>query len=51
MLELVVRSTISLRVDGHRPDIVTIRGAKTIAALDGRTEVTRDDVLYAEKWQ
>ncbi|MCJ7770241.1 AAA family ATPase, partial [Candidatus Bathyarchaeota archaeon] len=49
MLELVVRSTISLKIDGHRPDIVTIRGAKTIAALDGRTEVTKEDVLYAEK--
>lgn len=44
MLEVVVRSCISLGVDGHRPDIVTIRAAKTLTALEGRSEVNADDV-------
>jgi len=46
ILEVVVRSCISLGVDGHRPDIVTIRAAKTLAALEGRTEITAEDVLH-----
>lgn len=44
ILEVVVRSCISLGVDGHRPDIVTVRTAKTLAALEGRLEVTAEDV-------
>jgi magnesium chelatase subunit I len=33
-----------LDVDGLRGDIVTNRAAKAIAALEGRTEVTVDDI-------
>lgn len=33
-----------LEVDGLRGDIVTVRAAKAYASLDGRTEVTDDDV-------
>jgi magnesium chelatase subunit I len=33
-----------LDVDGLRGDIVTNRAAKAIAALEGRTEVTTDDI-------
>ncbi|MDQ1279660.1 MAG: Magnesium chelatase [Thermoproteota archaeon] len=44
MLEVVVRSCISLGVDGHRPDIVTVRTAKTLAALEDRSQVTAEDV-------
>ena len=33
-----------LDVDGLRGDIVTNRAAKAIAALEGRTEVTIDDI-------
>ena len=34
-------------VDGHRADIVMHKAASTIAAWEGRTEVTRDDVRRA----
>ena len=40
---------IELDVDGHRPDIIITRGAKTKAAFDGRTEVTEDDVRLASE--
>ena len=36
---------IALNIDGHRPDIVTIRAAKTLAAFEGREEVTPSDIL------
>ena len=45
LLEVVVRSCIALNIDGHRPDIVTVRAAKTLAAFEGLTEVTAEDVL------
>jgi len=45
LLEVVVRACIDLNVDGHRPDIVTVRTAKTLAAFEGRREVTSEDVL------
>ncbi|MFH0896964.1 MAG: magnesium chelatase, partial [Candidatus Bathyarchaeota archaeon] len=44
ILEVVARSCVALNIDGHRPDIVIIRAAKTLTALEGRTEVTQDDV-------
>ncbi|UPV76248.1 VWA domain-containing protein [Halorussus limi] len=34
-------------VDGHRADIATARGARTLAALDGRTRVIEPDVRRA----
>ncbi len=43
-LEVVVRACIALNVDGHRPEIVAIRAAKALAALEGRVEVTTDDI-------
>ena len=45
ILEAVVRSCISLSIDGHRPEIVAINAAKTLAAFEGRVEVTTDDIL------
>ncbi len=41
----IARAMIELQVDGHRPDIVTARSAKALAAFNGRTEVQVDDVL------
>jgi magnesium chelatase subunit D len=33
--------------EGHRADIATVRAARTLAALDGRTEVVRSDARTA----
>jgi Mg-chelatase subunit ChlI len=43
--EAVARACISLKIDGHRPDIVIIRAAKTLAAFEGRSEVAPSDIL------
>lgn len=48
-LRIIARMCIELDVDGHRPDIIITRGAKTKAAFDGRTEVTEDDVRLASE--
>jgi len=45
LLEVVVRACIALNIDGHRPDIVMVRAAKTLAAFEGLTEVTAENVL------
>jgi len=45
ILEVVVHSCISQNLDGHRPEIVTINAAKTLAAFEGRLEVTPDDIM------
>jgi Mg-chelatase subunit ChlI len=45
MLRAVASACISLHVDGHRPDISTIRASKTLAALEGRSEVEWGDVM------
>ncbi|MEE8322745.1 MAG: ATP-binding protein [Candidatus Bathyarchaeia archaeon] len=46
LLEVVVRSCIALNIDGHRPDIVAVRTAKTLAAFKGLIEVTAEDILH-----
>jgi Mg-chelatase subunit ChlI len=45
LVEVVARACITLNIDGHRPDIVTVRAAKTLTALEDRQEVTADDLL------
>ncbi len=47
LLGVVVNACIRLGVRTHRADIAVVRTAKTIAALDRRTVVTRDDVREA----
>ena len=47
LLNAVAEACIRLGVRTHRADIAVVRTAKTIAALDGRTAVTRDDVREA----
>ncbi len=41
---------INYGTEGHRFDISTLKVARTIAALAGRTEVKRDDLLKAVKY-
>jgi Mg-chelatase subunit ChlI len=45
VMRAVASACMRLHVDGHRPDIATIRAAKALAALDGRKEVTVEDVM------
>jgi Mg-chelatase subunit ChlI len=45
LYEAVARMCIALNVDGHRPDIVIMKSARTMAAFRGRLEVEPSDVL------
>ncbi len=47
LIESVARTCAELKVDGQRPDIVIIKTARTLAALDSRIEVLQDDVVFA----
>ncbi len=47
MLSLIAHIAVAMGVDGHRADIVMHKTASTIAAWEGRTEVTREDVRRA----
>ncbi len=47
LLQLVVRACVQMGVRTHRAEITIIRTAKTIAAFNGRTAVTPDDVREA----
>ena len=47
LLNAVAEACIGLGIKTHRADIAVVRTARTIAALDGRTAVTRDDVREA----
>ncbi len=37
----------SLNVDGHRADLVILRGAQAHAALQGRSQITDEDIVLA----
>jgi Mg-chelatase subunit ChlI len=37
----------SLNVDGHRADLVILRGAQAHAALQGRDRITDEDIILA----
>ena len=45
VMRAVASACIRLHVDGHRPDISAIRASRTLAALEGRREVTARDVM------
>ena len=49
LIETVARLCISLQVDGHRPDIATVRTAKTLASFEGREDVIPEDILRVAK--
>lgn len=46
-LELIAKISIELKVDGHRADITLIKTAMTNAAFEGRSRVTKEDLLTA----
>jgi Mg-chelatase subunit ChlI len=39
--------TSSMKVDGHRADLVILRGAQAHAALQGRTDISDQDIILA----
>jgi Mg-chelatase subunit ChlI len=39
--------TASLKVDGHRADLVTLRGAQAHAAFQGRHQISDEDIILA----
>jgi len=45
VMRAVASACIRLHVDGHRPDISTIRASKALAAFEGRGAVTPEDVM------
>jgi Mg-chelatase subunit ChlI len=45
LYEAVARMCIALNVDGHRPDIVIMKTAKTLAAFHDRLTVEANDIL------
>ena len=49
LLYVIAELCSSLRIDGHRPDIVIAITAKTLAAYDGRDSVNEEDILQAAK--
>ncbi|MDR0524091.1 MAG: AAA family ATPase [Candidatus Methanoplasma sp.] len=44
VLRAIVAVTSGFGIDGHRADVTMMKAAKACAALDGRTEATREDV-------
>jgi len=44
MLYLIAEIAIEMGVDGHRADLIMIKAAKTMAALQGRQEVGEEDI-------
>jgi magnesium chelatase subunit I len=44
IIKAVVAITTSFGIDGHRADITMMKAAKANAALDGRTDVSKDDL-------
>jgi Mg-chelatase subunit ChlI len=47
MLYLIARIAIDMNVDGHRADIMIMKASKTLAAFNGRREVSKEDVQKA----
>ena len=50
LLEMISSTCIEMGVRTHRADITIVRTAKTIAAFDGREEVTTEDVREAMEY-
>ncbi len=47
ILEKIVRITTSLRLDGHRADIVIMKSARAISAFRGKTSIDSEDIREA----
>lgn len=50
IMQFAVGLCDEFHVDGYRGDITMIRTARAAAALDGRTKVSRDDILLAARF-
>ena len=48
-LMTVARTCINAHVDGHRADIMMVRAARTLAAWNGRTDITTDDLTQSAR--
>ncbi len=46
-LASIAHLTSSMKVDGHRADLVILRGAQAHAALKGRAHIADEDILLA----
>ena len=46
-LASIAALTASLNVDGHRADLVILRGAQAHAAFNGRKHITNEDIILA----
>lgn len=44
MLYLIAEIAVEMGVDGHRADLIMMKAAKTMAALQGRDEVSEEDI-------
>jgi magnesium chelatase subunit D len=49
MKKLAVQMAIEMGTQGHRADITMIKAGRTLAAYDGREEVTADDIKEAAR--
>lgn len=47
LLRLLAKTVVELGIGTHRAEIVTVKAAKAIAALEGRTRVTMEDLKRA----
>lgn len=47
ILKSISKACLDLKVDGLRPDIIIAKASATLAAFEGRTEVTPNDILVA----
>jgi magnesium chelatase subunit D len=47
LIEIVCEVCLDLKVDGMRPDIVMVKTAKTLAALEGKTTVMPEHMIKA----
>lgn len=45
IINVITMVAIKFDMEGHRADLAMVRAAKANAALDGRTEVTRNDIV------
>jgi Mg-chelatase subunit ChlI len=46
---IIAQVALNFKVHGHRADIIISKTAQTIAAFEGRTEVTLDDIVKASE--